>query len=75
MLPFSSRPPTRIPLSTARLFLPLSSISDVVINEGIWRWQIIYYLVIIQNEGKEGAKLRIGFPVSFEPLRCETRPS
>ncbi|KAM0755900.1 hypothetical protein T439DRAFT_15220 [Meredithblackwellia eburnea MCA 4105] len=52
----------KIPLSTSRRFVPLSSISDVVINEGIFRWKIIYYLVIIQDRGKGEIKLRVGFP-------------
>lgn len=55
--------PRSVALSTSRQFVPLSSISDVVVNEGVWRWQIIYYLVIIRNEGLE-AKLEIGFRVS-----------
>lgn len=55
--------PLRIPLSTSRLFLPLNSISDVVINEGIYGWTIIYYLVIIQDDGNGPVKLRVGFPV------------
>ena len=46
--------------------MPLSSISDIVVNEGIWRWQIIYYLVIVQNEKANGpTKLEIGFRVSL----------
>ncbi|KAL8284267.1 hypothetical protein RQP46_005016 [Phenoliferia psychrophenolica] len=57
--------PLKIPLSTSRLFLPLASISDVVINEGIYGWTIIYYLVIIQDEGQGPVKLRVGYPVGL----------
>jgi hypothetical protein len=55
-----------VPLSKDSIFLPLDSISDVVINEGVSGWKIIYYLIIIQDEkgeGDKGVKLRIGFPV------------
>ncbi|KAM0787011.1 hypothetical protein ACM66B_006279 [Microbotryomycetes sp. NB124-2] len=41
-----------IPLSHSRSFLSMSSISDVVINEAIWRWQIIYYLLIVVDEAR-----------------------
>lgn len=52
---------TRFPLSTSNLFIPLESISDIVINEGIYGWRVIYYIVIIQTQGKEEVKLRIAF--------------
>ena len=57
------RSATRFAISTSNLFIPLDSISDIVINEGIYGWRIIYYLVIIQTQGKEEVKLRIAFPV------------
>lgn len=57
----------RIPLSRSNLFLPLGTISDVVLNEGISGWKIIYYLVVIQDKGHDGIKLRIGFPVRAAP--------
>lgn len=54
---------TKFPLSTSNLFIPLDSISDIIINEGIYGWRVIYYIVIIQQQGKEGIKLRVAFPV------------
>jgi len=58
-------PALSIPITTSHLFLPLSSISDIVVNEGIFGWTIIYYLVVIQDGNTEGegqVKLRVGFP-------------
>jgi hypothetical protein len=69
VLPVSIGATRTLTLSTSKLFVPLSSISDVVVNEGIWRWQIIYYLVIIRNEDSASeAKLEIGFKVSARVL-------
>jgi hypothetical protein len=53
-------------MSTAKTFVPLNSIQDVVINEGIYGWRIVYYIVVIQDGGEEeGVKLRVAFPVSL----------
>lgn len=60
---------TRFPLSTSNLFIPLESISDIVINEGIYGWRVIYYIVIIQTQGKEEVKLRIAFSVCLSILQ------
>lgn len=59
--PLISSSTLKIPISTSSQFLPLTSISDVVINEGIYGWTIIYYLVIIQHNSK-AVKLHVGFP-------------
>ncbi|KAK4056173.1 hypothetical protein OIO90_002904 [Microbotryomycetes sp. JL221] len=42
-----------IRLSSSKTFLPFNSISDIIINESIWRWQIIYYLVILINSNQQ----------------------
>lgn len=64
-LPFTSVT-IEVPMSTAKTFVPLNSIQDVVINEGINGWRIVYYIVVIQDGGEEeGVKLRVAFPVSL----------
>lgn len=68
-------PHIKIPLFQKHLFLPIETISDIIINEGIFGWTIIYYLVIIvidnSNEDSTGSggkevgggdvRLRVGF--------------
>ncbi|KAK4049662.1 hypothetical protein OIV83_003937 [Microbotryomycetes sp. JL201] len=50
-----------IKLSTSRSFLSVPCISDVIINEAIWRWQVVYYLVIVVDEARQrGIDLRDG---------------
>ena len=55
------------PLTTNRRFMPLTSVRDVVINEGFRRWDVRYYLCIIRDAGSE-ASLEVAFEVR---LRCD----
>lgn len=41
-----------IPLSTSHTFVPLSEISTVVINEGLRRWSVRYYLAVVRKRGE-----------------------
>ncbi|KAF9069863.1 hypothetical protein BDP27DRAFT_1293210 [Rhodocollybia butyracea] len=47
--------------SISRRFVPHTMLRDVVINEGIKRWDIRYYLVAL-NEGTTGIALDVCFP-------------
>ena len=49
-------------ISESRTFIPLEAISTVVINEGLTRWSIRYYLAIIK---RGGAGLVDTFDVSY----------
>ena len=52
-----------IPLSgNSKLFIPESSIQEIVLLEGIQGWSIIWYLAIAQKKGN-GTKLHVIFKV------------
>jgi len=40
-------------LTKERHFIPLSAICDIVINEGLHRWNVRYYLCVIQDTGEK----------------------
>ena len=41
-----------LPLSTSHTFIPLSEISTVIINEGLRRWSVRYYLAVVYKRGQ-----------------------
>ena len=57
-------PYCRIPLSSSKMFIPLPEISTVVINEGLSRWSVRYYLAIIKRGGQ-------GVEVAFDVGRLD----
>lgn len=48
-------------MSTTKAFIPLEDISTVVINEGLTKWSVRYYLSVIR---KNGAGVAVAFDVS-----------
>jgi len=71
------------PLSTSTSFVPLTSIGDVIVNEAVYGWKIIYYLAIVtwiggsaQGGGSDAppsdAKVVVGFP-ELLPRLAEVR--
>jgi phosphatidylinositol N-acetylglucosaminyltransferase subunit H len=52
------------PLSTKRRFIPLTSVRDIVINEGLRRWDVRYYLCVIRDAGPE-VSLEVVFEVGL----------
>lgn len=54
---------TPIVLSTSKTFIPLSEISTVVINEGLTRWSVRYFLAVVQRGGT-------GIHIAFKVRRC-----
>lgn len=48
-------------MSTTKTFIPLEDISTVVINEGLTKWSVRYYLSVIR---KNGAGVAVAFDVS-----------
>ncbi|KAI9636889.1 uncharacterized protein MKK02DRAFT_45598 [Dioszegia hungarica] len=40
-----------VPLSTSHTFIPLSDISTVIVNEGLRRWNVRYYLAVVKRRG------------------------
>jgi phosphatidylinositol glycan class H protein len=51
----------RIPISTSRAFTPLDQISTIVVQEGLRRWRVEYYLAVIK---RSGSGISVGFSVS-----------
>ena len=51
-----------VPLFTSRRFIPLTTLQDFVINEGLRGWSVCYYLAVIQ-ESKTG---EVTIDVPFE---------
>ncbi|ESK97529.1 phosphatidylinositol n-acetylglucosaminyltransferase [Moniliophthora roreri MCA 2997] len=49
-------------LTISRRFIPRAALRDVVINEGIMRWNIRYYLVAITQTTLDDADLNVLFP-------------
>ncbi|KAF8590927.1 hypothetical protein K439DRAFT_1230570, partial [Ramaria rubella] len=49
-------------LTAKRRFIPLTSVRDVVINEGLRRWNVRYYLCVIQDTGSD-VTLEVAFEV------------
>lgn len=41
-----------IPLGTSRRFIPLSTISTIIINERLTRWSVRYYLAVVLRGGE-----------------------
>ncbi|KAF9263509.1 hypothetical protein L218DRAFT_927142 [Marasmius fiardii PR-910] len=48
--------------SVSRQFIPKATLRDVVINEGITRWNIRYYLLAINQRRPDDVHLEIFFP-------------
>lgn len=51
------------PLFTSRRFIPLSALQDVIINEGLRRWDVRYYLAFVIGEGSD-----VSLEVAYENL-------
>jgi len=50
-----------LPLFTRRLFVPLTTLHDVVINEGLRRWDVRHYLAIIQQIGPRSFVIEVAY--------------
>lgn len=48
---------------TSRKFIPAIYLQDFVINEGLRRWDVRYYLVAIHHCGRGEVKLDVAFEV------------
>lgn len=57
-------------LFTTRRFIPLSSVLDVVINEGIRGWDIRYYLAILRNAEDNEANVKIEVAFEVRLFQC-----
>ncbi|KIM80721.1 hypothetical protein PILCRDRAFT_821977 [Piloderma croceum F 1598] len=53
-------PPSSV-LSASRRFIPMSALQDFVINEGLRRWNVRYYLTAIQRNGENDFSLHVAY--------------
>jgi len=53
--------PPSLVLSTSRRFIPFSTLQDFVINEGLRRWNVRYYLTAIQRKGPNDFTLQVAY--------------
>ncbi|KAG9039609.1 hypothetical protein FRB95_009189 [Tulasnella sp. JGI-2019a] len=64
--PFSAS----ISLSCSRTFIPMASIKDIVINEGLRRWDVRFYLAIIhQAQSASPAEEFIRIAIPFQEIQ------
>lgn len=62
-LPFLSN--LRLPYSASKAFIPINDVSTIVINEGLHRWSVRYFLAVIEREGRS---IHVAFDVSANCL-------
>lgn len=57
-------PPSYV-LSTSKRFIPMSSLQDFVINEGLRRWSVRYYLTAIYRRRSGSYAMQVAYEVSL----------
>lgn len=65
--PFFSRP-----LFTGRRFIPLCTLQDIIINEGLHRWDVRYYLAFINGNHPDMIFLEVAYEVFIPSLIVQT---
>ncbi len=51
------------PLFSKRRFIPATSIQDVIINEGLRGWNVLYYLVVVKHTNESNCALEVAYEV------------
>jgi hypothetical protein len=52
-----------LPFFVSRRFIPLAEVQDVLINEGLRRWDVRYYLAILYSPRPEEQRLEVAYQV------------
>lgn len=52
-----------MPLFASRRFIPLTEVQDVVINEGLRRWDVRYYLAVLHTPRQGEQYLAVAYEV------------
>jgi phosphatidylinositol glycan class H protein len=52
-----------LPLFVSRRFIPLTEVRDVLINEGLRRWDVRYYLAILYSPRRGEQRLEVAYQV------------
>ena len=53
-----------VPLFLSRRFIPLATLQDFVINEGLHGWSVRYYLAVVQESRNGDITIDVPFEVS-----------
>lgn len=51
------------PLFSKRRFIPATSLQDIVINEGLRGWNVLYYLVVVRHANGKKCALEVAYEV------------
>lgn len=57
-------PPASV-LSASRRFIPMSTLQDFVINEGLHGWNVRYYLTAIERKNPNDFALQVAYEVGL----------
>jgi phosphatidylinositol glycan class H protein len=52
-----------LPLFVSRRFIPLTEVQDVLINEGLRRWDVRYYLAVLYTPRQAEQHLAVAYEV------------
>ncbi|KAH9966606.1 GPI-GlcNAc transferase complex, PIG-H component, conserved domain-containing protein, partial [Russula dissimulans] len=52
-----------LPLFVSRRFIPLTEVRDVLINEGLRRWDVRYYLAVLYSPCRGEERLEVAYEV------------
>ncbi len=67
--PFFSRP-----LFTGRRFIPLCALQDIIINEGLHRWDVRYYLALMNGNCPDMIILEVAYEVVMPSFTVQNHP-
>ena len=54
-----------VPLYTSRRFIPLATLQDFIINEGLRGWSVRYYLAVITESQNGDITIDVPFEVGY----------
>lgn len=60
------------PLFTGRRFIPLCTLQDIIINEGLHRWDVRYYLAFVNANHLDMIVLEVAYEVFIRSLIVHT---
>jgi len=55
-----------LPLFVSKRFIPLTEVQDVLINEGIRRWDVRYYLAVLYSPHQGEQHLAVAYEVELK---------
>ena len=61
-----------LPFFVSRRFIPLTDGQDVLINEGLRRWDVRYYLAVLYSPRQGEQRLAVAYEVERSSYICST---